>query len=71
MPLPNCSLTTQYDYASDHGIKLLVVLTEAGLLQTNSVEVTIYEIQYKMTAYVHEIKIPDAPLPGALEHMCA
>lgn len=54
VPLPNCSLTTQYDYASDHGIKLLVVITEAGLLQTNSVEVNLYEIRHKMTAYFHQ-----------------
>lgn len=36
---PSPSLTEQYDYANEHGIKWLVMITEADLAHGNSVKV--------------------------------
>lgn len=39
------SLTEQYEYAHEHGIKWLVILTEAGLTHANSVKVRHMEVR--------------------------
>lgn len=39
VPIPDPSLTDQYEYASEHDIKCLVIITESGLSQTGSVKV--------------------------------
>ncbi|CAN6448832.1 unnamed protein product [Victoria cruziana] len=39
VPVRDPSLTEQYEYANDHEIKCLIILTESGLSQTDSVKV--------------------------------
>uniref|UniRef100_A0A2P2LIK6 Uncharacterized protein MANES_11G120800 n=1 Tax=Rhizophora mucronata TaxID=61149 RepID=A0A2P2LIK6_RHIMU len=40
VPIPDPSLTEQYEYASEHDIRCLVILTDAGVSQTGFVKVT-------------------------------
>lgn len=39
VPLRDPSLTEQYEYASEHDIKCLVVITDSGVSQNGSVKV--------------------------------
>lgn len=39
VPQPDPSLKEQYEYASDHDIKCLIIITEASLSQTDMVKV--------------------------------
>lgn len=41
MPTPDPSLTEQYEYANEHDIKTLIILTDTGVSQTGSVKVTL------------------------------
>lgn len=36
---PDPSLTEQYEYAAEHDIKCLIIITEAGLAQTGLIKV--------------------------------
>ena len=44
VPLRDPSLTEQYEYASDHDIKCLVVITDSGVSQKGSVQVGLWSI---------------------------
>jgi hypothetical protein len=39
VPHPDPSLKEQYEYATEHDIKCLIIITEAGLSQTDLVKV--------------------------------
>lgn len=39
MPSSDPSLTQQYEYANEHDIKCLVIITDAGISQTGVVKV--------------------------------
>lgn len=39
VPIPDPSLTEQYEYASEHEIKCLVIITDMGVSQTGFVKV--------------------------------
>ena len=41
VPTPDPSLTEQYEYANEHDIKTLIILTDTGVSQTGSVKVTL------------------------------
>ena len=41
VPLLDPSLTEQYEYASEHDLKCLIIITEAGLSQTGLVKVIV------------------------------
>ncbi|KAL1361870.1 hypothetical protein HN51_010188 [Arachis hypogaea] len=45
VPIPDPSLTEQYEYANEHDIKCLVIITDAGVSQTGSVKVR--HLEYK------------------------
>lgn len=39
VPIPDPSLTEQYEYANEHDIKCLVIITDTGVSQKGSVKV--------------------------------
>lgn len=39
VPTPDPSLTEQYEYANEHDIKCLVIITDSGVSNTGSVKV--------------------------------
>lgn len=41
VPVPDPSLTEQYEYASEHDIRCLVLITDAGLSQKGFVKVSL------------------------------
>ena len=43
VPLPDPSLTEQYEYANEHDIKCLVIITDSGVSQKDSVKVSILD----------------------------
>ncbi|XP_062173288.1 eIF-2-alpha kinase GCN2 isoform X4 [Alnus glutinosa] len=45
VPTPDPSLTEQYEYANEHDIKTLIILTETGVTQTGSVKVRHLELK--------------------------
>ncbi|KAI4324306.1 hypothetical protein L6164_023858 [Bauhinia variegata] len=45
VPNPDPSLTEQYEYANEHDIKCLVIITDAGVSQTGSVKVRHLELK--------------------------
>lgn len=45
VPTSDPSLTDQYEYASEHDIKCLVILTESGLSQTDTVKIRHLELK--------------------------
>ncbi|XP_012065156.1 eIF-2-alpha kinase GCN2 isoform X2 [Jatropha curcas] len=45
VPVPDPSLTEQYEYASEHDIRCLVIITDAGLSQTETVKVRHLELK--------------------------
>ncbi|CAK7322614.1 unnamed protein product [Dovyalis caffra] len=45
VPLPDPSLTEQYEYASEHDIRCLVIVTDAGVSQTGVVKVRHIELK--------------------------
>lgn len=55
------SLTDHYEYANEHDIKCLVILTESGLSQTGSVKVVpfliIFEIHFFIYLYAELVDI--------------
>lgn len=57
------SLTDHYEYANEHDIKCLVILTESGLPQTGSVKVVLllifFEINFSIYLYAKLVDIGD------------
>lgn len=45
VPTPDPSLTEQYEYANEHDIKTLIILTDTGVSQTGSVKVRHLELK--------------------------
>ncbi|GAV69857.1 Pkinase domain-containing protein/RWD domain-containing protein/HGTP_anticodon2 domain-containing protein/tRNA-synt_His domain-containing protein [Cephalotus follicularis] len=45
VPIPDPSLTEQYEYANEHDIKCLVIITDTGVSQTGSVKVRHLELK--------------------------
>ncbi|PKI74220.1 hypothetical protein CRG98_005458 [Punica granatum] len=45
VPVPDPSLTEQYEYANEHDIKCLVILTDASVSQSDSVKVRHIELK--------------------------
>lgn len=45
VPVSDPSLTEQYEYANEHDIKCLVIITDTGVSPTDFVKVTILLIQ--------------------------
>ncbi|XP_030527884.1 eIF-2-alpha kinase GCN2 isoform X3 [Rhodamnia argentea] len=45
VPLPDPSFTEQYEYANEHDIKCLVIITDTSVSQTNSVKVRHIELK--------------------------
>lgn len=45
VPLPDPSLTEQYEYANEHDIKCLVIITDSGVSQKDSVKVRHLELK--------------------------
>ncbi|TXG72830.1 hypothetical protein EZV62_001409 [Acer yangbiense] len=45
VPIPDPSLTEQYEYASEHDIKCLVIITDTGVSQTGFVKVRHLEVK--------------------------
>ncbi|KAI8012483.1 eIF-2-alpha kinase GCN2 [Camellia lanceoleosa] len=45
VPMPDPSLTEQYEYANEHDIKCLVIITDTGVSQKGSVKVRHLELK--------------------------
>ncbi|KAJ0977160.1 hypothetical protein J5N97_012634 [Dioscorea zingiberensis] len=55
VPLLDPSLTEQYEYASEHDLKCLIIITEAGLSQTGLVKVRHLELKKEWEVDRHQL----------------
>ncbi|KAJ0093671.1 hypothetical protein Patl1_26369 [Pistacia atlantica] len=55
VPVPDPSLTEQYEYASEHDIKCLVIITDTGVSQTDFVKVRHLEVKKEKVVKREEV----------------